>query len=110
MKVDAFRQRGAMYEINAWIWPALYGYTGWLWGAALDWPVAGAIAAAVLGFLVGVAMMTVNPYGFEFLVIPAALVLPWLLEAETWRWTAAALCIVPLPRLALGLILKKKWT
>lgn len=31
------RQRGAMYEINLLIWPALYGYAGWLWDAEIGW-------------------------------------------------------------------------
>jgi hypothetical protein len=98
-----------MYEINGVIWPALYAYTGWLWGAAFGWSVAGGIAGFVLGVLVGALMMHINPYGPELLAILLALVLPWFLDAETWRWTVLALCAVPLPRLALGLALKKSW-
>jgi hypothetical protein len=103
------RQVGAMYEVNAIIWPAVYGYTGWLWGAAYGWPVAGAIAAVVLGFAVGALMMMINPYGVTLFVPWFFIILPWFLEAETWRWTALALCAAPLPVIAAGLILKKTW-
>lgn len=98
-----------MYEINTIIWPALYGYTGWLWSASLGWPVWGAMAGAIPGLAVGALMMRVNPYGPELLAIPLALALPWFLDTETWRWVALALCAVPLPRLAVGLALGKSW-
>lgn len=103
------RQAGAMYEVNAIIWPAVYGYTGWLWGTEYGWPVAGTIAAVVLGFAVGALVMVINPYGVTLLVPWFFIVLPWFLEPETWRWTALALCAAPLPVIAAGLILKKTW-
>ena len=97
------RQRGAMYEINAQIWPALYGYTGWLWGSVYGWPVTATLAAVALGLAVGAAKMSIHPYGMEMMAVPAALVLPWFLDTQTWRWTAVALCVLPLPRLIWGL-------
>lgn len=102
-------QRGAMYEVNLLIWPALYGYTGWLWGSQLGWPVLLALAAVALGFAVGVFMMNVNPYVLGPLAAWAALLLPWFLDAETWRWTALALCVSPLPVIAAGLAFNKRW-
>jgi hypothetical protein len=102
-------QRGAMYEINLLIWPALYGYTGWLWGAQAGWPVTIAIAAVVAGFVVGVSMMNINPYVLGPLVAWAALLLPWFIDAGTWRWVALALCLSALPVIAIGLILNKRW-
>jgi hypothetical protein len=103
------RQRGAMYEINLIVWPALYGYAGWLWGAAYGWPVAGTLLALAAGVPVGVLTMTVNPYGAALLAVPAALLLPWWLDAETWRWVALALCAAPLPTVVLGLLLGRRW-
>jgi hypothetical protein len=103
------RQTGAMYEVNAVIWPILYGYTGWLWGAVLGWPVTVTIAAVLLGFAVGVLMMMINPYGVTLFVPWLFLILPWFLDTETWRWTALALCAAPLPIIAAGLVLKKRW-
>ena len=94
-----------MQEVNALVWPVLYGYTGWLWGGLI-----GALCGALAGLLVGVLTMRVNPFGPELFALPLALGLPWLLGAETWRWTALVLSAVPLPRLAVGLALKKTWT
>ena len=102
-------QRGAMHEINGLIWPALYGYTGWLWGTQLGWPVTVTLAAVFLGFVVGAFMMAINPYGLGLIVVWPAILLPWFLEAETWRWTALALCIAPLPVIAAGLAFNKRW-
>ena len=104
------RQGGSMQEINLLIWPALYGYAGWLWGAAYGWPVTAAIVAAFAGIFVGAMMIAVNPFVLTPIVAWLALILPWFLEAETWRWTALALCAAPLPVIALGLALKKTWT
>lgn len=103
-------QIGAMYEINLIIWPALYGYTGWLWGTEIGWPILITAACVALGFVVGGLMMNINPYGAEMLQLYLLLVLPWFLDGEVWRWTLLIMCIVPLPRLILGLILGKKWT
>jgi hypothetical protein len=108
-KLPGERQRGSMQQINLLIWPALYGYTGWLWGAELGWPVIGAIVAVPAGFVVGALVSAINPYGVGLVVAWLALLLPWFLEAETWRWTALALCAAPLPIIALGLALKKTW-
>lgn len=103
------RQRGAMYEINLLIWPALNGYAGWLWGAEIGWRVTVTIAAIPLGVFVGILTMRINPYGVGGFVALLALILPWFLETETWRWVALALCAAPLPIIALGLILRKTW-
>ena len=103
------RQSGMMSEIHMSIWPILYGYTGWLWGAVYGWPVTGAIAAVVPGIVVGALVMRINPYGVLIFVPWLAIILPWFLEPETWRWTALGLCAAPLPIIAAGLILKKEW-
>lgn len=103
------KQCGSMQQINLIIWPALYGYTGWLWGAELGWPAVMAIAAVLAGFVVGVFMANINPFVLGPVTAWAALLLPWFLEAETWRWTVLALCAAPLPVIALGLALKKTW-
>ena len=103
------RQRGAMYEIHLTIWPILYGYTGWLWGTYYGWPVVGAIVAVIAGVAVGKLMMDIYPYGILIVVPYLALGLPWFLEPETWRWTALGLCAAPLPIVAAGLMLRKKW-
>jgi hypothetical protein len=103
------RSSGAMYEVNFLIWPALYGYTGWLWGAFLGWPVTGALLAVAAGLVVGALVIAVNPYGVGLFVPWLALALPWFLEADTWRWTALALCAVPLVVVAAGLLLGKRW-
>lgn len=98
-----------MYEINLLIWPALYGYAGWLWGAHLAWPVVGTIAGSALGIVVGGLVMAINPYGVGIVAPVLALILPWFLDAETWRWVVLGLCAVPLPIVALGLVLRKTW-
>lgn len=108
-KVGVMPQRGAMYEVNLLVWPALYGYTGWLWGAPTGWPLAVTIAAALSGVVAGILVMRINPYGIVGIVALLALALPWFLDAEIWRWTALALCAAPLPVVALGLILRKTW-
>lgn len=99
-----------MYEINLIIWPALYGYTGWLWGNVIDWPTAVTIASVGAGIVVGGLIMGINPYGVEMLQFYLLLILPWFVDAETWRWILLAMCIVPLPRLLVGLAMGKKWT
>jgi ABC-type uncharacterized transport system permease subunit len=103
------KQRGSMQQINLLIWPALYGYTGWLWGSDLGWPVVLAIVAGLLGFVVGVLMANINPFVLGPITAWAALLLPWFLEAEAWHWTALALCVAPLIVIALGLALGKRW-
>ena len=102
------RQRGAMYEIHLTLWPVLYGYAGWLWGTELGWPVAGAIGAVVAGFAVGMAVMTVNPYSAMLSALWLLAIVPWFVEAEAWRWTVLALCLLPLPMIVAGLVLKEK--
>ena len=103
-------QHGAMYEVNLYIWPALYGYTGWLWGTALGWAMLITTASIALGLVVGVLMMRINPYGAELLQLCLLLVLPWFLDGSTWRWTLLVMCIVPLPRMIAGLVMGRTWT
>ncbi len=103
-------QAGTMSENNTLIWPALYGYTAWLWGSVLGYPIAIAAAGTVLGFVVGVLMMRVNPYGPELMQFWLIVIVPWFVSDETWRWVLLAMCIVPLQRLIAGLVLKKTWS
>jgi hypothetical protein len=104
------RQNGSMQQYNLFIWPILYGYTGWLWGATFGWPVTVAIAATLAGFFVGALMIAVSPFVLGPITAWAALILPWFLGADTWRWTALALCISPLVVGGLGLALGRRWT
>jgi hypothetical protein len=64
----------------------------------------------VAGAFVGGLMSAINPFVLGPIVGWLALLLPWFLDAETWRWTALALCLAPLPVIALGFALRKTWT
>ena len=99
-----------MHEANYLLWAVVYGYTGWLWGKAIGWPISVTIAAVVLGLVVGGFVAYINPYFIGPVAVLLMLVLPWFFEGETWRWIALAICASPLPIIAAGLILKKSWT
>ena len=74
---------------------------GWSWAMALS--------SMVAGIVVGALMARINPYVLGPIVAWIALLLPWFIAAETWRWILLVLCVSPLPVIALGLFLGKRW-
>ena len=95
--------RGAMYEINLLVWPAVYAVAGATWGGRFG--TAGAWIGGVLGVVAG--LVTAGPlisrlyYDIEILA-PLALAATWFVPVHLRPAWLAALCVAPWVRMALG--------
>jgi len=49
------RQAGTLSEVIPLQWSLIYAWTGWLWGATIDWPWPGAIGGFAMGMAIGSA-------------------------------------------------------
>ena len=92
---------GAMYEINALVWPLVYGVAGHAWGAGLGHPWLGTVAGIVLGVLTAVPMLTASFYDVE-IVAPFLLLGLFVIPAPLGRWYLLLLCALPWMRLGLA--------
>ena len=101
--------RGAMYEINLLVWPAVYAVAGATWGGRFG--TAGAWIGGVLGVVAGIVtaapMMSRLYYDIEALA-PFALAATWFVPVS-WRpgWLVA-LCAAPWLRIAIGDALSRR--
>jgi len=89
------RQAGTLSEVIPLQWSLIYAWTGWLWGATIDWPWPGAIGGFAMGMAIGSAARGAALFEATGLAFLAALV-AWLLVPRSWLpHVAAAICAVP---------------
>lgn len=97
---------GAMYEINALVWPLVYGFAGHAWGASLGHPWLGVIGGIVLGFATAIPMLAASFYDVE-LIAPFLLFGLLIVPASFGRWYLVLLCVLPWGRLGLARLLRR---
>ncbi|MGD2135853.1 MAG: hypothetical protein PVF27_06815 [Gemmatimonadales bacterium] len=93
-------ERGAMYEINAIIWPAVYGVTGYVLGGLVGSAMVGAVVGAVLGVGTALPLIRAAFYDVELIAV-VLLVSAFFLPPGLRPWFLLGVCTTPWLRLGL---------
>ncbi len=88
------------------VWPVAYGLCGYHWGLLFEMEVWGAVLGAVIGLLLGMAMIGVGDVGYNLLGFGLlGVTVSLFLDAATKRWVLTGVGLLPvLTFIVLGIL------